>query len=227
MEVDASITADLQLVAVHDRDLRTLLGRQDVKVQDFTWAELQGLSWPSGEVLMTLAEAVAHVKPLAELVIIDLKPSDDVSRVLMASNGSAVTESDAFLAALQQLPLGSSTLVWGKSDELLQQVQQSGLPVSIGYVLMRAPGTKLETPSRLQHAQVAGVFHGMLDKPLAQLLQAQQEKVMVWTIDDPADAERMLALGVDGIVTNAPALLSATVESVLLSCTKAVAPTRR
>jgi len=32
MEVDASITADLQLVAVHDRDLRTLLGRQDVKV---------------------------------------------------------------------------------------------------------------------------------------------------------------------------------------------------
>jgi len=42
----------------------------------------------------------------------------------MASNGSAVTESDAFLAALQQLPLGSSTLVWGKSDELLQQVQQ-------------------------------------------------------------------------------------------------------
>jgi len=82
-----------------------------------------------------------------------------------------------------------------------------------------------------QHAamvavQVAGVFHGMLDKPLAQLLQAQQEKVMVWTIDDPADAERMLALGVDGIVTNAPALLSATVESVLLSCTKAVAPTR-
>lgn len=51
------------------------------QVQDFTWAELQGLKWPSGEVLMTLAEAVAHVKPLAELVIIDIKPSDDVSRV--------------------------------------------------------------------------------------------------------------------------------------------------
>lgn len=42
----------------------------------------------------------------------------------MASNGSAVTESDAFLAALQQLPLGSNTVVWGKSDELLQKIQQ-------------------------------------------------------------------------------------------------------
>lgn len=32
MEVDASLTADLRLVAVHDRDLQKLLGRKDVKV---------------------------------------------------------------------------------------------------------------------------------------------------------------------------------------------------
>lgn len=87
------------------------------------------------------------------------------------------------------------------------------------------------TPNQSQHAamvavQVAGVFHGMLDKPLAQLLQAQQEKVMVWTVDAPDDADRMLALGVDGIVTNAPALVAATLESTLLACAKAVAPNR-
>lgn len=33
MEVDASLTSDLQLVALHDRDLQRLLGQPDAKVR--------------------------------------------------------------------------------------------------------------------------------------------------------------------------------------------------
>jgi glycerophosphoryl diester phosphodiesterase len=37
--------------------------------------------------------------------------------------------------------------------------------------------------------------------------------VWTWTVDDPADMRRVMALGVDGIMTNRPDLLKAVQEA--------------
>jgi hypothetical protein len=50
-------------------------------VQDWTWTDLQDLAWPSGDHLLTVAEAVAQVQQSVELLIVDVKTSDDVDRV--------------------------------------------------------------------------------------------------------------------------------------------------
>jgi glycerophosphoryl diester phosphodiesterase len=46
-----------------------------------------------------------------------------------------------------------------------------------------------------------------VDGPLLRQVRAAGLKLFVWTVDDPAPARRLTALGVDGITTNRPALL--------------------
>lgn len=45
IEVDAALTADLQLVALHDRDLQRLIGQPTVKVGEVLGSELTSCSW--------------------------------------------------------------------------------------------------------------------------------------------------------------------------------------
>lgn len=68
--------------------------------------------------------------------------------------------------------------------------------------------------------QVAAVYHGMLDEALMKVLHGQEKKVLVWTVDSAADMAQMLHFGVDGIVTNAPGLLQATLQGILMECAK-------
>lgn len=68
--------------------------------------------------------------------------------------------------------------------------------------------------------QVAAVYHGMLDQQLMQVLRAQQKFVVAWTVDEPGAIAHMLDLAVDGVVTNAPALLKTKIEAALLQCTR-------
>jgi len=45
-----------------------------MQVRDTTLAQLLQQSWPSGEAVLTAAEALAATAPHAELVILDVKP---------------------------------------------------------------------------------------------------------------------------------------------------------
>src|SRR5881392_1158262 len=44
----------------------------------------------------------------------------------------------------------------------------------------------------------------LVDRPLVDALRDAAMQLIVWTVDDPADMERLLAVGVDGICTNRP-----------------------
>jgi glycerophosphoryl diester phosphodiesterase len=46
----------------------------------------------------------------------------------------------------------------------------------------------------------------LVDRSLADALHAAGMQLIVWTVDDPAEMRRLLALGADGICTNRPEL---------------------
>jgi glycerophosphoryl diester phosphodiesterase len=69
--------------------------------------------------------------------------------------------------------------------------------------------------------QVAAVHHGLLDAQLVSALRSGGKSPYAWTADAPAELQRLLDLGVDGIVTNKPELLSAAIDQRLSKCSAA------
>jgi hypothetical protein len=46
-----------------------------------TWGDLQVITWPSGQPILTVQSAVEQVQHEVAMLILDIKTSDDVSRV--------------------------------------------------------------------------------------------------------------------------------------------------
>lgn len=66
--------------------------------------------------------------------------------------------------------------------------------------------------------QVAAVYHGMLNTSLMNQLTGANKSVFAWTVDDPKIMQRMLNVGVHGIVTNRPKLLQQALRSRCQKC---------
>jgi glycerophosphoryl diester phosphodiesterase len=53
----------------------------------------------------------------------------------------------------------------------------------------------------------------LVDQALAAGLHGAAMQLIVWTVDDPAEMDRLLALGVDGLCTNHPEVGRAAVDA--------------
>jgi glycerophosphoryl diester phosphodiesterase len=67
-------------------------------------------------------------------------------------------------------------------------------------------------------AQVAAVHHELLDPQLVSTLRSGGKLAYAFTVDAPTELQRLLDLGIDGIVTNKPALLSQAVNQRMQKC---------
>lgn len=74
------------------------------------------------------------------------------------------------------------------------------LPARIGGMLRRA------------HATIASLEHTVVTRATVERCHALGVPVIAWTVDDPARVEQLAALGVDGIVSNDPRILAATLS---------------
>jgi glycerophosphoryl diester phosphodiesterase len=63
------------------------------------------------------------------------------------------------------------------------------------------------TPHEARHPDFA-----MVDERLVKWCRARKLRVNVWTVNDPAEMKRLIALGVDGIITGVPGVLGALVR---------------
>lgn len=55
--------------------------------------------------------------------------------------------------------------------------------------------------------------HNLLDQSLISRLKAAEKKILVWTVNDPADMRRFRDLGVDGIISDQTRLLCKTLST--------------
>lgn len=211
-EIDIYLTKDKRIIALHDRTTKKTTG-VDWKPADRTLAELAALdagSWKSpkyaGEPIPSLEDILATIPPGKQLVI-EIKSGPEIlphlQKVLEASPKypSQIViiafDWDNITGAKQRMPKVPCYWLYGKTphvdkktgeisdrpDELLARCKVAGLDgLDIHY-------ESQITPEFMKRVQGAGL------------------ELLVWTVNDPAAARRMVDLGVAGITTDRPAWL--------------------
>ncbi|MET8280447.1 glycerophosphodiester phosphodiesterase family protein [Micromonospora sp. NPDC005174] len=220
LECDVRLTRDGHLVCVHDRRLdRTSNGRGLVSAR--TLAELEALdfgSWhpgsaPSGD----LPPDESHTRLLTLTRLLDaVLAAGRPVRLLVETKhpsryGSQVER--RLVDLLRQYGLADPA-----PDDPVQVTVMSFSPLAVRRVRELAPALPtvllLEVlPPWLRlgrlpfGARIAGPGIGLLRaRPrLLPALRAAGNQVYVWTVNDPADMEMVLAEEVDGIITDRPA----------------------
>ena len=200
LETDVQVTADGVLAAFHDNDLQRTCGRPG-KISELPWSEVSK-SLVDGKAPIPSMEDLLGAWPQARINI-DCK------------TGAAV---DALVALLRRTNSLSRVCVGAFNDLRLRRLRKelgTGLCTSLGPIetallrfglLRNPPGLAAQVP--VKEGPITVVNRSFVDRSHRLGLQ-----VHVWTIDEAAEMERLLDLGVDGIMTDRPVVLRHVLES--------------
>lgn len=206
LETDVRATADGTVVLAHDPEVdRTTDGTG--LLAEMTSERLARLRDASGERVPTLAEVLAEHPELH--LNIDAKEDAVVAPLLDAVRGAGAEDrvclasfSDVRLARIRQAAPGVATSL-GRRD-VVRLLAASRTPG--GRALLRG------VPGPAEGAvcvQVPTRYRGMpiLTPAFLRAAHAHGLAVHVWTVDEPAEMDRLLDLGVDGLVSDRPSVL--------------------
>lgn len=200
-EIDVQLTADGEVVVVHDTDL-SRVARLKRTVADLTLAQLKQLdvgSWFAPEFaaerIPTLAEVIAAVRGRLQLNI-ELKLGKNTEG--LAERVVAVIERETFE---EQCVLSSS------DRAVLEYVRRCRPRLRIGRVVK----TRLREPKRLA-VEFLSVKDRYVDAALIAKAHAHGKQVHVWTVNDPARMQELIGWGVDNLITDVPAVLRMVLE---------------
>ena len=198
VELDLRATRDGVPVLFHDETLERMTGWPG-GVEDRTWSELEAVHLPGGEAIPRLEEALTLWPDLR--VALDFK-SDAViepvaalvRRLKVGDRVGLGTSSQSRLSKLRAVFGPSFSYALGPVGVLRLRLASFGLPAG-GF----APGT----------AQVPTHHHGIriVDPWFLRAAHARGLQVQVWTINEAAEMDRLLGLGVDGLMTDRPTTL--------------------
>lgn len=198
LETDVQATSDGQLIVFHDPRLDRVTDRQGV-IANLPWSEVRRARIGGTEQIPLLADLLeefptarfnidpktgAAVAPLAELLL----SAGATDRVCLVSfSDHRLTRLRAALGPDVALALGPQAIFrLCRASALRRRFPTTAVAAQVPLAYQRFP---IVTPRFIATAHAAGL------------------EVHVWTIDEPDEMRRLLALGVDGIMTDRPELL--------------------
>lgn len=202
IETDLQLSRDARLVALHDDTLeRTTNGRGPVasktleelrKLDAGSWFRSSGHeSAPfAGERIPTVEEVLAFGREHEIGLHLELKPT-----------GPSGAE-HAVVGALHAANEVARSVVLSFSASVLRRVHQLDPLVMTGFLFDRLPSpvaTAVDAGARQLLPRVDRVT-----RELVADAHAHDLRVVVWTADSQADMEKLIAAGVDGIITDYP-----------------------
>lgn len=197
IETDVHATLDGVAVISHDPDLARLVGR-DVRVEQFTMAELRRIGLGEGQSFVSLHEALeafpdirfnidvksaSAALPTAQAII----QTRAVNRVLITSFSRARRR-----ATVDRLLGVASSASW---DQVLRVVVAARLGLIPLVRRFSRDFDALQIPERYR------IFR-LVTPRVVRAMHACGVEVHVWTVNDPVDMLRLLDAGVDGLITD-------------------------
>lgn len=210
VEVDIHLSADHQVVVIHDADTKRIGGR-DRKVAVQTLAELRELDygrWKSpefaGEPIPTLDDVLSTV-PKGKRLFIEIKAGPEILPGLKGALEKA------------KLPPGQTPLI-GFDYETVRAAKKQHPQLKVYWLvsLKKDPRTgqlnhtAAELIEKTKAAGLDGLDLGNTPPLTTDFVRAVRDarlELYVYTVNDPAKAREYVRLGIDGITTDRPGWL--------------------
>jgi glycerophosphoryl diester phosphodiesterase len=217
VEADVHRSKDGVFVAIHDSDIsRTTNGKGFVA--DHTLAELKALdagSWfnkafpekarpdYSGLRVPTLQEVMDVAQESNAGLFIEIKDPERYPPLAVSYQQSAVSLESALLSLIHSSPIANRTRVLSFSADSLRRIKE--LDASVPTVFLVAKSNENPVQATLDiPADELGILHTRATPALVEEAHQSGILISVWTVDQPEDMKRMIAMGVDRITTNYP-----------------------
>jgi glycerophosphoryl diester phosphodiesterase len=204
VETDAHVTADGICLAFHDEHLDRVTDRTGV-IAELPYREVRQARVDGREPIPLMEDLLASFPDLR----VNIDPKHD----------GAV---DALAAVIERTGAVGRVCIGSFSDARITRMQERLGPelcTSLGpRGIARLRGGSFGLPAKAPSspcAQVPPSAKGVpiVDRRFLARAHALDVQVHVWTIDDEAEMHRLLDLGVDGIMTDRPAVLRQVLES--------------
>ena len=216
VEVDVRRSRDGALVLMHDETLarttdvrRVFPRRAPWRVADFTYDELLDLdagSWHSshlaGEPVPTLAGAIELVRRSATGLLIEVKTPQRHPGIV-SDVAATLREAPGYVRGA----VGSGRLVVESFDFAAMKELKSQLP-SVPVGLLGTPA-RSHLPVLASWADQVNPSHFSVDASYVEQVHEHGMACLTWTVNRAAAMRRCLRLGVDGVITNRPAVFAA------------------
>lgn len=199
IELDVQFSREGVPVVLHDETLnRTSSGRGAVSRKSVE--ELRGLdagSWFDerfrGEPIPTLEQVLQWIRPTPANLLIEIKKG----------KGFPPEFARTVAAMLEREGMQSRVLVQSFDPVAVQRVKEADSSLSTLLLMnYRSPDPAREA---LQvGAEGAAIRHDLVSAETVRNLRDHNLKLFVWTVNEVEDIRRMLALGVDGIISDFP-----------------------
>jgi glycerophosphoryl diester phosphodiesterase len=202
VETDVHVTSDGVLLAFHDDQLDRVTDREGV-ISELPWKEVRAARVDGREPIPLLEDLLGTWPELR----VNIDPKHD---------GSV----DPLIAAIRSCGARDRVCVGAFSDDRIERVRAAlpGICTSLGPIgsihlgqaalgetVDELPAPCAQLPPRFGETEI-------VTTDLVAEAHRRGIQVHVWTIDDPVEMNLLLDLGVDGIMTDRPALLREVLE---------------
>jgi glycerophosphoryl diester phosphodiesterase len=217
LEMDSELTEDGRLILMHDDTVdRTTECQGCVSMLSFESVRrcrlLDGDGQPAGEVPPTLDEVFA-LAPKDMLINVELKV---FSGACLTHGHGAVELATAMVATLRRLGVERRTIVQSFDARALASVKSQAPDIYTAYLVtgLRARDIEAALELRADAIQPGGPFP-LIVLPPANLRAALDAglQVIPWTVNDVDSIHTLLDSGVNGIISDYPALVREVVHS--------------
>jgi glycerophosphoryl diester phosphodiesterase len=195
VELDVQETREGEIVVIHDSDLKKI-GGSGLKVHESSLAELQNVdigSWKdpsfSDQRVPTLRQVLELCKNRINIVI-ELKYYGHEERL-----------EERVAELVEAAGMQDQIVVMSLSYPGIQKMKSIRPDWNVGLLASVAVGdiTRLEADFFAINAKFAS-------RAFIKHVHKQNQKVLVWTVNDPISMSAMISKGADGIITDKPAL---------------------
>jgi glycerophosphoryl diester phosphodiesterase len=209
VELDVMLSSDGEVVVIHDYTLeKTTDGSGPVK--NYSLAELKQLDagyWFSGDYA---GEYIPERIPTLQEVIDDLDPSVFLNIEIKSESPATDGLEKAVVQVIARNNLYERAIVSSFNPISLLRVKMADKRIDVG--LIYAP----DLPKYLSEGWFISILrpealhprYDMVDEAYMAWARKKGFQVTVWTVNETRDMEQMLDLGVDGIITDRPDVLT-------------------